>query len=289
MKKIELALIYIFPFLFFNLSCTDRDKKDFPEEAVENQHIIEVNTAFAQFFESCEVTGSVIIYDQQRGKYIASDAFGIYEESLPASTFKIINLMIALETETITDENEIVKWPGETDTALYGYRPDIYHDITVKEAFQVSAGWAFIELAKKIGKEKYLSYLFHCDYGNKDILNSGDDFWNFGAFGISPMNQIQFLRKVVERKNLPFSQRNINILKSVMGNGTKNGYLLRAKTGWTRVDGQNIGWWVGYLEKGDERYFFATRLYQDRSLQRSDFGSCRKSITYQALEASGVK
>nr|WP_265714840.1 MULTISPECIES: hypothetical protein [Sphingobacterium] len=49
-------------------------------------------------------------------------------------------MLIALETGTIKDENEIMKWPGKTDTVKYGYRPDIYRDITVKEAFEVSAG-----------------------------------------------------------------------------------------------------------------------------------------------------
>ena len=76
------------------------------------------------------------------------------QETLPASTFKIINLLIALETKTISSEKEIVKWVGSTDTLKYGYRPEIYHDMTVSEAFEVSAGWVFVELAKKIGKKK---------------------------------------------------------------------------------------------------------------------------------------
>ena len=288
MEKKSILYIYSISFLIIGLSCSGPDKNVQTEEKDESPNNIVVNTAFAQLFDGCQVSGSVLIYNQKADQYIVSDTMGIYEESLPASTFKIINLLIALETETIADEHAIVNWPGETDTTLYGYRPNIYHDISVKEAFQVSAGWAFVELAKKIGKEKYLSYLTKCDYGNKDILNSGDDFWNFGAFGISPVNQIQFLQKVVEGKDLPFSQHNLNILKSVMENGMQKDYLLRAKTGWTRVDGQNIGWWVGYVEKADERYFFATRLYQDRSLKRSNFGSCRKTITYGAFEAIGV-
>lgn len=84
-----------------------------------------------------------------------SDTTDIKQGCLPASTFKIINLLIALETKTIANENEIVKWIGKVDTVKYGYRPEIYRDMTVKEAFEVSAGWVFIELAKKIGRENY--------------------------------------------------------------------------------------------------------------------------------------
>jgi len=100
-------------------------------------------------FKDCNLTGSVTIYDYEKQKWIVSDDTDSWNETQPASTFKVINLLIALETGVIKNENDIVKWPGSTDTTLYGYRPDIYKDISVKEAFEVSAGWAFIELAKK--------------------------------------------------------------------------------------------------------------------------------------------
>lgn len=41
-------------------------------------------------------------------------------------------------------------------------------------------------------------------------------------------------------------------------------YTLRAETGWTGKDGKHIGWWVGYVERKDNVYFFATRLIKDR-------------------------
>jgi len=33
---------------------------------------------------------------------------------------KVINMLIALESGIIKGENEIVKWPGMTDTVKYG-------------------------------------------------------------------------------------------------------------------------------------------------------------------------
>src|SRR5690606_9378918 len=59
-------------------------------------------------FDSCGVEGSIVIYDQGRRQWIVSDTTEIERESLPASTFKIINLLIALETNAIADENEII-------------------------------------------------------------------------------------------------------------------------------------------------------------------------------------
>lgn len=231
--------------------------------------------------QDCTLTGgSVTVYDHSQQRWIYTDSANAFKESQPASTFKIINLLIALETGVIKDEMAVVKWPGKTDTALYGYRPGIYKDITVKEAFEVSAGWAFIELAKKVGRKQYARYLKASAYGNQDLSEKGDDFWNFGNFKISPVNQIQFLTKVYEGK-APFSQRNTDILKRVMITEQKAQYTIRSKTGWTRIEGKDIGWWTGYVEREGKAYFFATRLERPRD----NFGNwpCRKEITYKVL------
>jgi beta-lactamase class D len=248
---------------------------------------VEVHSGFQRYFDSCKVTGAIAIYDQQRQQWVVSDSEAVKKETLPASTFKVINLLIALETKVIKDENEVVKWPGSTDTVKYGYRPDIYRDMTVKEAFEVSAGWVFIELAKRIGRSNYQQYLTLATYGNVNLSQPDADCWNFGAFAISPMNQVSFLKNLYNER-LPFSKRNMAIVKRVMITEHNTNYTIRSKTGWTREGGINTGWWVGYWEKDSNVYFFATCLLQDRSLNNSNFGNCRKSITMAALRDLGV-
>jgi beta-lactamase class D len=108
-----------------------------------------------------------------------------------------------------------VKWGGSTDTVKYGYRPEIYHDMSVKDAFEASAGWVFVELAKKIGKDNYIKYLADADYGNVQLTQEDPDFWNFGDFAISLTNQVEFLKSLYE-ETLPFSKRNMEIVKNVM-------------------------------------------------------------------------
>lgn len=234
-------------------------------------------------FRNCNIKGSTTIYDYRNKKWIYSDNVDANRGTLPASTFKVINLLIALETGVIKDENETVKWVGHQDTTLYGYRPEIYRDMTAREAFEVSAGWVFVELAKKIGKERYRQSLEKCRYGNGNLSEKGADFWNFGSFAVSPRNQIEFLIKVYENK-LPFSKRNIDILKKVMVTEKTDKYTLRSKTGWTRVNGNDTGWWVGYVERKDNVYFFATRLVKKRSTVNTGFGQCRKDITKNILK-----
>jgi beta-lactamase class D len=269
-------IILTFTTFLFCISCSPQ-KRNETYFSTKNSNY-KIHNDFKKYFDDCGVEGTIVIFDKNNQEWILSDTLNITTQSLPASTFKIINLLIALETKTIKDENEIIKWVGKTDTVKYGYRPEIYHDMSVKEAFEVSAGWVFIELAKKIGRENYKKHLSACNYGNLNLTEKNDDFWNIGNFAISPVNQVEFIKNLHEEK-LPFSKRNIEIVKRVMITEETDNYTIRAKTGWTRENNTNTGWWVGYLETSNNTYFFATRLLQDRNKNRDDFGSCRKEIT----------
>lgn len=260
--------------IVFLMSCISRKKTRNHKLSSENRNFV-LKPEFQKYFEACRLDGSIVVYDNLKNQFIVSDTVEIRKETLPASTFKIVNLLVALETRVISSENDIIEWPGSTDTVKYGYRPEIYHDMTVKEAFEVSAGWVFVELAKKIGKDQYKKFLDECNYGNGNLSQGDADFWNFGHFGISPINQVEFLKKLYD-ENLPFSNKNMDIVKRVM---ITNEHDIRAKTGWTRDGGINTGWWVGYVENPKGVYFFATRLLQDRKNNTPTFGSCRKEIT----------
>ena len=65
-------------------------------------------------------------------------------------------------------------------------------------------------------------------------------------------------------------------------------YNLRAKTGWARDGGKDIGWWVGYIERDENVYFFATRLIKSREISNPNFGSCRKVITRTILKQLNI-
>lgn len=240
----------------------------------------------SKHFTKQGIKGSFTLYDYKNSRWICSDTEDSMKETVPASTFKIINLLIALETGVIKDEHDIVKWVGTIDTTIYGYRPNTYKDMTVKEAFEVSAGWVFMELSKKIGRDRYLDYLKRCGYGNGKVSDEAD-FWNFGPLFISPRNQIEFLIKVHEGRT-PFSQRNIDILKSVMTKTSNSEYTLRGKTGWGWYQAIDAGWWVGYVEKADNSYFFATRLTKAREDKNTDFQSARVQITDDILHELGI-
>jgi beta-lactamase class D len=253
-------------------------KKSKSGNSVNLAETISVRTDFNKYFDACNSSGCVVIFNNDQKQWITNDTVLMKTEKLPASTFKIINLLIALETGVIKDENELFKWNGEKDTVKYGFRPETYRDMTVKEAFEISVIWVFTELAQRIGRERYSYYLKVCNYGNQYLSEPGIDFWNFGELGISPINQVNFIRDLYEG-DLPFSERNLEIVKRVMITEKAENYTIRAKTGWTREGGINTGWWVGKVETKQGVWFFATLLLQDRKYNSPTFGPCRKEIT----------
>src|SRR5690606_18614925 len=177
-------------------------------------------------------------------------------------------------------------WIGSIDTALYGYRPSTYRDMTVKNAFQVSAGWVIMELAKKVGRQRYDQVLRDIGYGNAAVSDQAD-FWNFGPLKVSPHDQVEMLVDIYKRK-LPFSERNFDILQDVMVTERTDGYTIRSKTGWGVQDGNDIGWWVGYLQRTDNVYFFATRITKEHGTPGVGFLKCRLDITRDVLRQLGA-
>jgi beta-lactamase class D len=121
-----------------------------------------------------------------------------------------------------------------------------------------------------------------------DFSEPGLDFWNFGPFMVTPVQQIEFLKKLYEGK-LVFSKRNVEIVKKIMIAETTPQYTIRGKTGWATNATEDLGWWIGYVEKKESIVFFATRtrkLKSDRNMQV--FVPCRKTITTSVLKQLNI-
>jgi len=62
-------------------------------------------------------------------------------------------------------------------------------------------------------------------------------------------------------------------------------YILRAKTGWALSAKDQVGWFVGYVEKEDNVYFFALNI---QTIKPEDKFVSRKEITFNILKELGV-
>ncbi|WP_434687549.1 class D beta-lactamase [Pseudanabaena minima] len=211
----------------------------------------------AQNLLAANSEGCFILYDLKRDRYIRYNSQHCQKRFIPASTFKIFNSLVALETKAISDENTIIPWNGAVNNEFTAWN----QDQTMQTAFTRSVVWFYQELARRAGNEKMSKFIQAADYGNQDISDKIDSFWLNGRLRISPEEQIKFLVRLY-KEDLPFSPATMQTVKDVMVIERQDNYTLRGKTGWGRdVDGiKNIGWYVGYLERDNNVYFYALNM-----------------------------
>lgn len=209
-----------------------------------------VRSEFKKYYDEYNVEGSFTLYNQNENKYLFYNKDQFEQPFTPASTFKILNSLIGLETGVIEDEHYVIEWDGVERNPVW----DQDHDLQL--AYQNSAVWYYQELARRVGEEQMAEWVDKANYGNVDIGGGIDQFWLEGNLRISPKQQIDFLRRL-HAEDLPFSDRSIQITKNIMIETDTTNYTIRSKTGWGGQDDKEIGWYVGYLETEDNAYFFA--------------------------------
>jgi beta-lactamase class D len=222
-----------------------------------------------------DFTGAFVLYDLNNDHYSRYNPERCAERFLPASTFKILNSLIGLETGVIPDEDYVIKWDGTQ------YENSAWNrDHTLKTAIQHSVVWYYQELARRVGTEKMQYHVDAVQYGNKDITGRIDSFWLDGALRISADEQVELLKRLYH-DDLPFSRRSMKIVKEILVLENTNTYRLIGKTGSGLVDTSYIGWFVGYVEEKDTVYFFVTNI--ESSSSEAD-GVKAKEITRDILQ-----
>jgi beta-lactamase class D len=215
------------------------------------------------YFTAAEVDGTFLLYDLKADEYSAYNSARARTQFIPASTFKIFNSLVALELGTIRDAEEILSWDKVSRDS-----PAWNHDQNMREAIANSTVWFYQELARRAGEKRMQRFINQVGYGNKNISGGVDRFWLDGRLRISAEEQVKLLEKLY-RNELPFSQRSIDITKDILINEKTDNYVMRGKTGYAhcftfiqncRLEGTDLGWWVGYVERADNVFFFALNL-----------------------------
>jgi len=240
----------------------------------------ETKDEFKKYFDEAGVQGSFAVYDLKRDRYVLINSEQFEQPFVPASTFKICNSLIGLETGVIPNEHFVLKWDGMKRQVVSWNA-----DQDLQTAYKNSTVWYYQELARRVGGKRMKIWLAKANYGNSDTSGGIDLFWLTGGLRVTPMEQIDFLKRL-HQDQLPFSDRSVRIVKKIMVEEQTPDYTLRTKTGWGEQAGQNVGWYIGYVTKKDNDYFFAT------CIQTSDpdegFPKYRKTITRKILTELGV-
>lgn len=206
-------------------------------------------------------TGSFVLLDGQTGAYRVHGVDAAATRHLPASTFKIPNTLIALETGVVADiDEQRVRDPGLAPERDWWPRAWLQPH-SIRSGFQTSTVWFYQALAREITELRMLDWLHRLDYGNASIDGGIDLFWLDGGLRISGFEQVAFLQRFHEGA-LPVSDSSRLALRELLVLESGDGWVLSGKTGWTgvREQGDGVGWLVGYVERGGQVHYFATRI-----------------------------
>lgn len=239
-----------------------------------------IDNNLKKYFDAKNVEGCFTMLNNTDGKVTVYNMELDTMRMTPASTFKMANALIGLQTGIVTDENMQIKWDG-----ISRANKDWNKTLSLKEAFKVSSVPYFQELARRIGKDTMQQWIDSLSYGNQNMQGPIDSFWLNNQLKISPDEQLGFLKKLYFDQ-LPFRKTVQQTVRDMMLQEDNTLYKLSYKTGWGVDENKNnIGWVAGWIEENRHVYFFVTLVKSpDPTI---DMKSVRLSITTDILKELG--
>lgn len=248
---------------------------------------VKQDKSLEKFFTENKVEGCFALMDNASGKFTVHNLSRFRDSSyLPASTFKIVNSLIGLQTGKISSDSMIIKWDGVERRVA-----DWNKDLNMYEAFRVSSVYYYQEVARRIGKDTMQLWLDSLKYGAKTdtekvvIKTAVDSFWLNNSLKITPDQQLGLVKRLYFDQ-LPFFKTYQEMVKRAMLFESNTNYRLGYKTGWGFTEkGHAIGWIAGWIEENNHPYFFVLNIESpDRDY---DMGTVRLKMLKDILKQLG--
>jgi beta-lactamase class D len=199
-----------------------------------------------------------------------------------ASTFKIAISLMGYDSGFLKDEHSpaLPFHEGYPD-----WIPTWRQTIDPTNWIKYSVVWFSQQVTQSLGETRFQNYVTAFHYGNEDV--SGDAgkhngltrAWLSSSLKISPLEQVAFLEKLVNRQ-LPVTPRAVDMTGQITQIAVfPDGWEIHGKTGWgfpAVADGSHdeahaYGWFVGRATKGARTIVFA-RLIQDEKQEKESAG-----------------
>ena len=209
----------------------------------------------AALFSDAGVVGTFVLYDVAADRYVGHDRSRAQTRFIPASTFKIPHSLIGLAVGTVANADEIVPYTGPAQPFIEAWGKDM----GLRDAMALSNVPIYQELARRIGLERMGEHVRRLEYGNMAIGDQVDRFWLKGPLKISAIEQALFLGKLAKRE-LPYAAAQQQNLHDILLLEQGPSWKLYGKTGWQNAPEPGVGWWVGWVEKGEQVYSFALNM-----------------------------
>lgn len=131
--------------------------------------------------------------------------------------------------------------------------------MSIREAVPASNAAIFQEIARRIGPKRMQEWLNRFGYGNREIEPAIDRFWLDGPLKISPIEQTRFL-SLLARRSLATSASTQQTIADILELERTPEHALYGKTGWRFGAEPQLGWWIGWVERGGRYYTFALNI-----------------------------
>lgn len=233
----------------------------------------------------CSIVLASIAFADQNCFIVSKNGVALKQEGdcktrfAPCSTFKIVLSLIGYDSGILIDEmHPVLPFKKGYPEWLEVWKQDQTPTSWIKN----SCVWYSQVFTQKLGMEKFQSYITKLQYGNMDL--SGDkgknngltNAWLSSSLEISPEEQLAFLQNLLNN-NLPFTQyahdltKKILFLEELPGGWklygkTGNGSLLSADR--TKKLEIQHGWFIGWLEKGDNKIIFISHIADNAKEER---------------------
>ena len=239
---------------------------------------VEEDNSLGKYFTENKVTGCFGLYNNATNEFTFYNKKRFTDSSfLPASTFKIVNSLIGLQTGVISSDSMVIKWDGVKRNVEAWNK-----DLSMYEAFRVSAVPYYQEVARRIGKDRMEYWMDTVNYGAgpKDtafrIRTTIDTFWLDNTLKITPDEELGLV-KMLYFDQLPFFKSYQEKVKKAMLLESTTMYRLAYKTGWGRKEnGNHLAWAVGWVEENNHPYFFVLNF--ESSDANADIPAIRMKI-----------
>ena len=211
--------------------------------------------AVTALFRQAGVEGTFVLLDETRGELRGHNRMRAEQRFVPASSFKIANALIGLSLGAVRSVDELIPYTGDANPFMREW----LEPMGLRGGMKVSNVPLYQELARRIGLQRMGEAIGRLHYGNEQIGSNVTSFWLKGPLAISAVEQTRFL-SALAHQSLPFPRQAQQQVAEITTVDTGPGWSLHAKTGWQNAPGPGVGWWVGWLRRGDRITPFALNI-----------------------------
>jgi len=235
--------------------------------------------AVTALFRDAGVDGTFVLLDERSGELRGHNRGRADQRFVPASTFKVANALIGLSVGAVQNVDEVIPYTGDANPFMREW----LEPMGLRGAMKVSNVPLYQELARRIGLTRMRAAIQSLGYGNEQIGSNVTTFWLRGPLAISAVEQTRFLSGLAHQ-SLPFPRRAQQLVAEITQVEAGPGWSLHAKTGWQNAPGPGVGWWVGWVQKGDQITPFALNI----AMAGAADAPKREQLGRRSLQALGL-